>query len=68
MKMDSMTTLRALAWEAKRRGMRYGDLSAKLASGEVDEIVERYRKYIRKEKERKGRKKRERSTEERGGS
>lgn len=35
-------SLRALAWEARRRGMSYGVLCAQLRPGEEKEILERY--------------------------
>ncbi len=36
--------LRALAWEARRRGISYGQLSARLHPGEDEEIYARYKR------------------------
>lgn len=45
--MDGTTQLKALAWEARRRGITYGQLSAALKPGEEDGIYQRYEKWKR---------------------
>ncbi len=38
-------SLEALSWEARRRGIDYGELVAHLSRGEEEEIEARYRAY-----------------------
>lgn len=47
---DEKGMLSALAWEAHRRGLTYGQLSARLWPGEVTEIYKRWKK-AKKERE-----------------
>lgn len=47
--MTNVEKIRALDWEARRRGTSYGKLEAQLLPGEAEEIYERYIKYQRGE-------------------
>lgn len=38
--------IRAISWEAKRRGMSYGELSAVLEPGEDEEILRKFMNWL----------------------
>lgn len=56
-----MVGLKALSWEAGRRGISYGELVARLSVGEGEEIEARYTLYLEeKRRERAARRKKKR--------
>lgn len=40
-----MASLSALAWEARRRGLTYGELAARLTPGEEEDIEAQYQRW-----------------------
>ncbi len=59
-----MVSLRALAWEAARRRVTYGELTAHLTAGEEEEIEARFRAHLRAQRRQAGRKGAERRQRE----